>query len=162
MGNKLTAEKKPDPTLAPSTFIGRAFHEFENRSGKMLVRAIKANSKQAVDEAVEYARREFIKPRTRGVSNDADYNDMNEGLTRYLTQDTDIGEGSLFTQTPLRFATSCKSDIAAAAIQEHLDRLHLLNRKDGSRTKVSMTVGEVNASRAELAKERLKAFQANK
>jgi hypothetical protein len=124
----------------------------------MLVRAIKANSKEKVDEAVEFARREFIKPRRAGNANPAEFEDMTRGLLNYLQQDTDIGDGQLFTQTPLVFARRCKAYEAETAIQLHIDRLNIDSRKGTA----SKTVGEVSASRAELAKERLKAFQASK
>ena len=159
MGNKLDV-KKAEPECAPSTMIGRALHHFEYKTGKMLVAAIKKDSKEAIDEAVEFARKELIKPRRSGVSNSTDFDDMNEGLVRYLTQDTDVGHGQLFTQTPLYFAkTTCKANVAAAAIQEHLNRLEGRREEGGRQVK---GVGVVDASRAELAKERLKAFQANR
>jgi len=158
MGNKLSESAKPDPSLAPSTAFGRMLmHSFEHKSGKMLCAAIRKNTKEAIDDAVEFARREFIKPHTKGVSNQSDFDDMNRGLITYLTQDTDIGDGSLFTQTPLKYAKSLKHEIAHKTIQDHLDRLHLLNRKEEG--KINKVVGEVNATRAELAKERLKEFQ---
>jgi hypothetical protein len=155
MGQNESAARKPEPELASSSVLFRAFQSFEHRSGKMLVKAIKANSKEKVDEAVEFARREFVKPRTKGVANPSEFDDMTRGLLNYLQQDTDVGDGQLFTQTPLAFARHCKANEAEKAIQSHIDRLNI----KGSTSK---TVGEVSASRAELAKERLKAFQATK
>jgi hypothetical protein len=159
MGQQESVPKKPEPELGSSSVVFRAFQSFEHRSGKLLVQAIKVNSKEKVDEAVEYARREFVKPRTRGVPNPSEFEDMTRGLLSYLQQDTDVGDGQLFTQTPLAFAKHCKAFEAEKAILHHIERLNIDARKGAA---VSKTVGEVSASRAELAKERLKAFQANR
>lgn len=163
MGNKIEIVKN-EPMLAPSTVVGRAlFHSFEHRTGKLLVSAIRKNSKAAVDEAVEFARKEFVKPHSSGVSNDAAFEEMTAGLISYLTQDTDIGDGSLFTQTPLRYAKGLKADIAVKAIQEHITRLRRKQNpvfENFRQASVGAEREEADRSRVDLAKERLKAYHA--
>jgi len=162
MGNKLE-RAKAEPALAPSTALGRALHSFEHKSGKMLVAAVKKNSKEAVDEAVEFARKEYLKPRRAGVGNSTSFEECNAGLVSYLSDVKDVGDGPLFTQTPLYFAKKIGSNVAAKAIRDHLEKLSsAANGKDEHKGRVLNGVGEVNASRAELAKERLKAFQKKK
>ena len=161
MGNKVEVVKK-EPTLAPSTVVGRVlFHSFEHRTGRLLVAAIRKNSKEAIDEAVDFARKEFVKPHSSGVSNDKNFEEMTAGLISYLTQDTDIGDGSLFTQTPLRFAKGLKADIAVKAIEEHITRLRRKQNPVCENIRQASVDVEADRSRADLAKERLKAFRAS-
>lgn len=177
--NKSSEPPKPEPGNASGNVVFRAFQSFEYSSGKMLCKAISADSRAQVDEAVEYARRELLKPRTGGVANTRDFADVNAALIKYLTQDTDVGDGPLFTQKPLVFCEARKPPALAAhaAISEHLQRLRKLagqstggsggsgggvsGSKSGSGSG-SVTGGDggaCGADRAAVAKERLKAFQ---
>ena len=170
-GNSAEGKKSEEPASASGNIVVRAFQtlSFEYNTGKMLVKAIIGDSRDKVDEAVEYARRELLKPRTGGVANTRSFADVNAALIKYLTQDTDIGDGPLFTQKPLDFCKSRRPPSLSAheAISEHLRRLRKLagqadvGGRDSNGSSSSNEGGGtgVGGDRAALAKERLKAFQ---
>jgi len=144
------------------------FHSFEHQSGKMLVAAIKKNCAEDVTKATEFARKEFVKPRTRGVSNTAEFEDSIIGLLSYLTlNEYEVGDGPLFKITALEWCKRCKADQASEALNNELAKLLRVAASEGIAipsnvplpVKTSSLVGEVSSDRATIAKERLKAFQ---
>jgi hypothetical protein len=167
MGNEM-----PTPTI---------FKEYEHRSGKRLIAAVRANSREAVDAAVEFTRHEFTKPLNSSTANASDYETMQQRMEQYLLGPKDVGDGIIFKKGPLELATELRSTEAAAAILDHLNRLgvhvppaHLIGTASSissnsvavpdlkDRGVDSATVGHVNAERSAAAKERLKAFQASR
>ena len=173
MGNTNASDTKPSgPQSASGNLFVRAFQTFEHRTGTRLVAAIKADSREDVDAAVEFARREFVTPRTGGVPNPAAFSDSVDGLIRYLTSPKDVGDGPLFTQAPVEFCRACRPPSLAAlrAVEGHLHRLYALRAAGGEAGIGAMTtesigvaaVGEPPGARAALARERLAAFQATR
>lgn len=67
------------------------FVEYENKSGKKLLQAIRSNSTEHFYKAMEIAREEFVKP-TTSSSNDAEYEEMVRNMIKYLTRMYDIGK----------------------------------------------------------------------
>ena len=155
----------------PSTI----FKEYEHKSGRRLISAIKNNSRQETEDAIEFCRHEFTKPLSGTTANASDYDTMHKRLEQYLLSPKDIGDGIIFKKTPLEVCKDKGSNESAAVILEHLNRLGVqlptgtspasftaapLDLKD--RGVESVNVGFVNQERSNLAKERLKAFQAAK
>lgn len=151
------------------------FKEYEHKSGRRLIAAIKNNSRQEVEEAIEFCRHEFTRPLSGTTANSSDYDVMHKRLEQYLLSPKDIGDGIIFKKTPLEMCKDKGSHEAGAVILEHLNRLGVqlpagtlpsnftaapADLKD--RGVESVNVGFVNQERSTLAKERLKAFQATK
>jgi hypothetical protein len=158
-------------TTAPSSI----FREYEHQSGRRLIAAIRANSKEATKVAITFARKEFTKPFSSVISNASDYDEMAVKMERYLTKPYDIGDGVVFKKTPLEYANSINAKESIAVIEETLTKLRADIHKSESQSNLPLTpptqkaagvverpiIGEVTRERAELAKERLKAFQQN-
>jgi hypothetical protein len=83
MGNKTPYNSK---ALESGFFV-----DHESKSGKRLLQAIRSNSVEHFNKALELAREEFIKP-TTSKSNDAEYEEMVRGIIKYLTRTYDIGK----------------------------------------------------------------------
>ena len=149
MGNKATQ----------SSITANLFGDFEHCSGKMLIAAIRIDDSSGVQRAIETAKKEFAKPISSNV-NKAEYDDMIENMRKYLTKGYDIGDGLIYTQSPIAFAKLLKSKRAEETIVRNLTELEGIIASGG--VKVSSTVGEVSHERANLAKERLKAFRDTK
>jgi hypothetical protein len=143
------------------------FKEYEHISGKRLIAAIRADSRASTIAAVDFARKEFTKPFSKNTSNVSDYEDMVGKMERYLTKKYDVGDGVVFTRTPLDFARSIRSNQAAAAIEESLAKIRTeshtagvqLGDKSAGTVIERPVIGEVTHERASIAKERLKEFQ---
>ena len=146
MGNKATQ----------SSITASLFGEFEHCSGNLLIAAIRLDDPSNVQKAIDAAKKEFAKPVSSNV-NKAEYDDMIENMRKYLTKGYDVGDGPLYTQTPIAFAKLLKSKRAEETIVRNLTELDGIIASGG--IKVSNTVGEVSHERANLAKERLKAFR---
>lgn len=148
MGNKVTN----------SSISSSVSGEFEHRSGKLLLAAIRLNDATAVQRAIDKAKSEFSKP-VGTHTNKADYEEMISNMKKYLTNQYDIGDGPLFTRAPSDYAAFLKAANAKEAIDRNL--LELDGLIPGG-SKFNESVGEVTHDRAALAKARLQAFRQNK
>jgi hypothetical protein len=93
---------------------------------------------------------------------------MVKKMVTYLTRGYDVGDGVLFVKTPLEIAAINHCAEAAAFINENLE---LLSRsqigsqvvaKQGVSVAPKSSMGAVDKDRVHQAKERLKAFQAER
>lgn len=151
MGNQQAYESK--------ALDGGVLQDYEHLSGKKLLAAIKLNSSLRVNEAIEAARVEFVRP-TKKKSNSSEYDVLINGMIEYLSKYYDVGEGMLFKKTPIEFCNHCKSFEALQVIESELEKYRsqlqrLSNVTDKPRDRIS-------SDRAKQAKERLKAFQEKK
>ena len=142
MGNK----------VSNSSFSGM-LTEFEHQSGRKLLQAIRNNDPEQTQAAINFAKSECTKPVSSNV-NRAEYDDMVAYLIKYLTQEYDIGDGPLFTKSPLAYCKKIYADKAADVITNNLNTLSQGGRI--VKNIVSPTVGEISKDRVALAKERLK------
>jgi len=142
------------------------FQNYEHRQGTKLLAAIREDSKEGIDEAVEFARQECIKAKTStstSASNDFDL--MIDKMTTYLTQQYDVGDGPIFTKTPIELAKDLYCDHATPAIEDHLSKLKMQTEKrnDGKSQRSMFTskdkVGESKQKEVAAAKARLLAFR---
>ncbi len=163
MGN---SESSP---TAPNAM--KFFHDYEHKQGTLLVPAIKRNSVEDLEKALEVARKEFARPKTTGF-NKAQYEEMVTKMLDYLTQAYDIGDGIVFKQTPEIWAKNCSANEAAIWLKSKIEYFEKLKNSapppadsssSGSSSSSSNSNGGANAEsssdRAALAKERLKAFR---
>lgn len=138
------------------------FHSYENRNGKLLLAAIKNDCLEEFHIACETARKEFVRPKTRS-SNAAGFDDMLQGMYEYLTRPYDIGNGPLFTKTPLQYAEMLKSTKIIGPLTEKIKELE--KSKPAIRPVDNVFDGRSGTSdsshRANIAKDRLRAFQKN-
>lgn len=143
--------------------------DYEYLTGQKLIRAIKANSRPQLADCVDLARKE-LKSNNVKLAHDKEYEYMVKQMILYLTRGYDVGDGVLFTKTPLEIAEMNHSDVAIAFINETLSQLNrneigskiLADRGVSGITPVSATIGAVDKDRVAQAKERLKAFQQDK
>ena len=169
MGNSESAEES---SSAPNAM--KFFHDYEHKQGTLLVPAIKRNSVEDLEKALEVARKEFARPKTTGF-NKAQYEEMVTKMLDYLTQTYDIGEGILFKQTPEIWAKNCSANEATIWLKSKIEYFEKLknsapppadsgSNSSSSSSSSSNSNGGANAEssssdRAALAKERLKAFR---
>ena len=143
------------------------FKEYEHKSGRRLIAAIQANSKEETEAAIDFCRHEFTKPISSSTANASDFETMHQRLENYLLTPKDIGDGMIFKKTPLELCKDIKSDVAAAVILDHLNRLGIQLPAGGTtmtsfvnppdlkdRGVESVAVGFVNQERASTAKDR--------
>lgn len=143
--------------------------DYEYQTGQRLIRAIKANSRSQLQDAVDCARNEIqLHSKNVKIAHDKDYEDMVKKMIAYLTRGYDVGDGVLFTKTPLEIAEIYHCSDAAAFINENLELLsrsqvssHVV-AKQGLSVAPKSSVGAVDKDRVHQAKERLKAFQAER
>ena len=148
------------------------FKNYEHKSGKRLIEAIKLNERCATQDAIDSAKKEFTKPISKLISNTSDYDEMMTKMDRYLKKQYDIGDGVLFTKSPLEYCESIGSLEAAAVINENIKKMSQIALSNGKIGGVQInasssppigiesdTVGTVTHDRAMLAKSRLIAFQ---
>lgn len=151
------------------------FKDYEHRSGKRLIAAVRANSREDTEAAIEFTRHEFTKPMSSSTANASDYDLMHKRMEQYLLGPKDVGDGVIFKKSALQLAQDLKSSAAATVILDHLNRLgvQVPAGVSGAASSLPMpdlkdrgvdsaTVGHVNAERSLAAKERLKAFQASR
>lgn len=136
---------------------GGVLQSYENKSAKKLLDAIKRDSSKHILIAIESAKVEFIKP-TKKAANQAEYDEMVLGMMKYLTRKYDIGDGVLFTKTPLEYCAIMKSQLAKETLESEIEKYKAMESKLDSRDRGSDSMN----ARANLAKERLKAFQQTK
>jgi hypothetical protein len=153
MGNKVTH----------SSLTG-VFSEFEHLSGRMLLEAIRKDSAEKTQEAIDLAKSEFSKPVSLNT-NQADYDEMIEYMSKYLTKQYDIGDGPFFTKSPLEYCREKRAKSAEEVIKNNLKKFHFydINPNESSSVKiVSETVGTIDSERVTLAKQRLQEFRNSK
>jgi hypothetical protein len=145
MGNKVTN----------SSFSSALTGEFEHRSAKKLLTAIRVDDPALAQKAIDSAKAEFSRP-VSSNSNRADYDDMINEMKNYLTRQYDVGDGPLFTRSPVEYAKHLKAQKVEQVITRNIMELEGLI--PGSGPKFNQAVGEVTHERAALAKARLQAF----
>lgn len=140
--------------------------DHEHKSGRRLLASIRVNQRDVTQMAIDCARKEFAKHATGFLSVSLDYDEMSAKLEKYLTRSYDIGDGIIFTKTPLEFCDIIGSSESAAVIRENLQRISMVTngKKDGAHPVGidNAVVGLVTHDRAALAKARLQAFQATR
>lgn len=88
--------------------------KLEYKNGKRLISAIAMNSKEATDNAIEFARKECVKP--QGIyASVMEYEDMVKTMLEYLTRKYHCGDDRVW-MTPLEYATSCNATIASESV----------------------------------------------
>lgn len=143
---------------------GELLKEHEYQSGQKLIRAIKANSRSQIESCMAIVKQELMST-TRSMAHDKDYEHVLTKTRQYLTRGYNIGDGVIFTKTPLEIAEMHNSDEAIACINELLDQLQ--RREDATKVNAASTRssdksssgGAIDKARVAEAKERLKAFQ---
>ena len=137
----------------------------EHIHGQKLIRAIKANSRAQLEECMEIAKKETLTNNLKSA-HDKDYETMIKKMTLYLTRGYNVGDGVLFTKTPLQIATELGCDQSIAFINEKLAELSkvdlatkVMEDKRATMPASHSAIGRVDRDRVNQAKERLKAFQ---
>lgn len=164
--------------------------KLEYINGRRLIAAIAMNSKEAACGAIEYARKECVRP--HGIySSRMEYDDMVNVMVEYLTRKYSCDDNNV-NMTPSEYATSLNSSEAYESIsaalelfktsKKNIDAHNSVSAKQtlqkrqidheyenkgmepppdmASRSKVE--IGEVTKERAADAKARLIAFRATK
>jgi hypothetical protein len=147
--------------------VPEVMKEYEYNTGQKLLRAIKANSKTQMQECIDVVKEEIrSQNKTSRLAHDKDYENMIKKVTLYLTRGYDIGDGMLFTKTPIQYAEQLKADQAIQFINNTLIELSkiesankVMEEKGTKVARESSSVGVVDRDRVNQAKERLKAFQ---
>ena len=135
---------------------GCILQQYEHKNGKKLIAAIKLNSALRTRQAIEEARVEFIRP-TKKTSNEAEYDEMINGMIKYLTQGYNVGDGILFTKSPIQYGEYCKADEALEVVKSELEKYQQMLQRNENVTEKPRD--RISSDRAKLAKERLKNFQ---
>lgn len=141
--------------------------EYEYNTGQKLLRAIKANSRTQMKECLDFVKEEIrSQNKTSKLAHDKDYENMMKKVTLYFTRGYDIGDGVIFTKTPLQYAESLQSDQAIAFLNDTLAELSrnetaskVIEDKRAVVVKEQSFMGKVDRDRVNQAKDRLKAFQ---
>lgn len=138
--------------------------EYEHIAGKKLIRAVKSNLPAQLEESYELAKSELL-PKSKSTAHDKEYETMVTKMITYLTRGYNIGDGILFTKTPLEIAEEYHADQSIRWINTKLEYLQknevgrkLLEDKE-IKVKSTSAVGPVDRERVHSAKERLKQFQ---
>ena len=140
------------------------FQEYECNTGRQLLRAIRADSKERVAAAIETVRKEYMTAKVKNT-HEKDFENMTRKVMRYLTRYYDVGEGMLHKKTPLQLAEECEAIEVVQYLTETLETLKRHRDKDdgllGMTTapKLNAAVGKIDKDRAELARERLKEYR---
>lgn len=141
--------------------------DYEHKTAQRLIRGIKANSRRQLEEAFDSARKELLSNNTK-LAHDKEFENMVKNMIAYLTRGYDVGDGALFTKTPLEIAREYHADVAIEFIEEkiaHLQKSEVGAKeidKRGINVPATSSAGRVDKDRVALAKERLKQFQAEK
>jgi len=144
-----------------SNSISGLVKEYEYQSGEKLIRAIKADSRQQLDACMDFIKQEFIS-QSRKMAHDKEFEMLQQIIKNYLTRGYDIGDGVLFTKSPLEIAELNHAQVAKAFIIEKLEnikRFETLSTTSSNATSNRSTGGAIDKSRVAEAKERLKKFQ---
>ncbi|KAJ1415665.1 hypothetical protein B484DRAFT_159030 [Ochromonadaceae sp. CCMP2298] len=142
------------------------FKDFEFTTGKLLLRAIGANSVDQVKQAIEFAQKELIRPNIKKSAED-DWEEMAEKIKLYLTRQYDVGDGMFGKKTPVDYAKKIGSNDVVPLLEDSIRRIgntdasKEINIDQAPRT-VAAIGGKLDPGRVALAKERLAAFQRTK
>lgn len=142
------------------------FKEYEVSTGKLLFKAIRANSKKLVAEAIDVARKELANPNIR-KNHEEDYIRMTEKMNTYLTRKYDVEEGFLNWKTPIEYAKDLGSEEVIPYIEEMIIQLNQKSDKERAvnldrAPSIKAAVGTVDADRVALAKARLQELRNKK
>lgn len=148
---------------------GELLKEHEYQSGQKLIRAIKANSPNQLESCMSLVKQELMST-TRSMAHDKEYEYIQTKTKQYLTRGYNVGDGIIFTKTPMEIAEMYTADQAAAYLRDQLDQIQ---RRENSMkvnastvpnnaNEKSSSVGVVDKARVAEAKERLRAFQQEK
>jgi hypothetical protein len=142
------------------------FKDYECTTGKLLLRAIGANSEMLVKQAIEVAKNELIKPNLKKNHAD-DYEEMQEKIKLYLTQKYDVGDGLFGKKTPIEYAKKIGANDVVPCLEDSIRRIGNTDASkqincDHAPTTVAAIGGKLDPGRVALAKERLAAFQRTK
>lgn len=138
--------------------------DYEHKTAQRLIRGIKANSRRQMEESYDAARKELLTANTK-VAHDKEYEIMVKSMIAYLTRGYDVGDGMVFTKTPLEIAREYHADEAIAFIEEKLEQLQKseVGSKEVSKRGVGVaptsSAGKVDKDRVAQAKDRLRQFQ---
>lgn len=148
---------------------GELLKEHEYQCGQKLIRAIKANSPNQLENCMSLVKQELMST-TRGMAHDKEYEYILMKTKQYLTRGYNVGDGVFFTKTPMEIAEVYAADEAAAYMKDQLDQIQ---RRENSlkanasavpinTNEKSSIVGVIDKARVAEAKERLRAFQQEK
>lgn len=149
----------PTPAI-PEMFV----KDYEHKTAQRLIRGIKANSRRQMEESYDCARKELLSNNTK-TAHDKEYEFMVKSMITYLTRGYEVGDGVIFTKTPMEIAKEYHADEAIAFIQEKLEHLQKseVGGKEVSKRGINVAstsiTGRVDKDRVAQAKERLKQFQ---
>lgn len=138
--------------------------DYEHKTAQRLIRGIKANSRRQMEDAYDSARKELLSSNTK-LAHDKEFEIMVKAMLSYLTRGYDVGEGAIFTKTPLEIAKEYHANEAIAFIEEKLEYLQKSEvggaevKKRGINVPSSTSTGRIDKDRVAQAKERLKQFQ---
>lgn len=138
--------------------------DYEHKTAQRLIRGIKANSRRQMEEAYDAARKELLTANTK-LAHDKEYEIMVKSMIAYLTRGYDVGDGMVFTKTPLEIAREYHADEAIAFIEEKIEQLQKseVGAKEVSKRGVGVapaaSAGKVDKDRVAQAKDRLRQFQ---
>jgi hypothetical protein len=105
-------------SLAPTLHLDSS-SKWEHMNGKRLIAAVAMNSKEATDGAIEYARKECVKPHGLNASR-MEYDDMIKTMVEYLTRKYPCGDDKIH-MAPLEYATLLDSSVAHECISSALE-----------------------------------------
>jgi hypothetical protein len=104
------------------------------------------------------------------MAHDKEYEYILMKTKQYLTRGYNVGDGVIFTKTPLEVADMYSADQATAYMRDQLDQIQ--RRENSMKVNASSipintnekaaTVGVIDKARVAEAKERLRAFQQEK
>lgn len=138
--------------------------DYEHKTAQRLIRGIKANSRRQMEEAFDAARKELLSNNTK-LAHDKEYEIMVKTMISYLTKGYDVGDGVIFTKTPMEIAQEYHADEAISFIEEKLEHLQKNEvgakevSKRGLNVPSTSSAGRVDKDRVAQAKDRLKQFQ---
>jgi hypothetical protein len=149
-----------------ATLTSGIMKEYEYNTGQKLLRAIKANTRTQMQECMDTVREEIkSQSKTTMIAHDKEYDNMIK-VTLYFTRGYDVGDGVIFTKTPLQYAEQLKSDQAIDFINRVLadlsrnDVANTVMVEKGAKVVTEQSfMGKVDKDRVQQAKDRLKAFQ---
>lgn len=143
--------------------------EYEISTGKLLLKAIAADSPEEIEKAISVARKELVNMRASvRVTHDEEFETMTKRMLKYLTQSYDIGEGLLFKKSPVNYAKSLNATEAVRYLEITIEKIISSDTTtDGRNTAISApkttaAVGKIDRQRVDLAKERLKELRNKK
>jgi len=136
--------------------------EYEHNTGKLLLKAIRNDCKQQVENAVDFARKQLATPNMK-LSHDEDYAIMTQKMTAYLTRKYDVGDGMLWKKTPVELAMAVEAHETVEYLKETILKLSQTKEQRHINTDrapaIQAAVGNIDQDRVALAKSRLQALR---